>query len=486
MAIAMALHFGGYEFARSSNLALFTSPETGFTRPFAFPLAMALASPFSFLLLMGYNRALEDRGPRIALRNTTLWSIAAIGMSALLFALLEQNPIYLFDGLSVSKILVGIAFVFQNSYAHLLYTQQWSFLGSVSSVETGARYFASIAGLSSLASTCSGSMVSVLVQQVGLYGLLACTVVTLSLSLLCAEQAYRIAQQHNFDPGDEIRQQQLDKALKKQEAQHNLVTKASQLFQRVPTLKALFCEVLSFQSMSTILNVCFVSELKATITDDIQRAAWTGRFYSSVNAVSAAFQFILMPLFMNKFEPRTIWKLLPIVPLGACIFTSLQPQSSLMLLALAFFSAKCLDYSVRGVVTELIYLPLDFESRFVGKELVSSGSMNQAQTIMFLMWKLISHTAFGPNLFLKNGVFGNRLGKSGMSVFLSVFTAVLGPAAPLKQLSTAAAICWASCSFWLSALLPRKEDAREAVKQRRALQEQQDPIVDKEGKKKTS
>ena len=37
MAVAMALHFGGYEFARSGALALFTSSNTGFSHPAAYP-----------------------------------------------------------------------------------------------------------------------------------------------------------------------------------------------------------------------------------------------------------------------------------------------------------------------------------------------------------------------------------------------------------------------------------------------------------------
>jgi hypothetical protein len=37
MASAMALHFGGYEFARSGALALFTSSTTGYAHPAAYP-----------------------------------------------------------------------------------------------------------------------------------------------------------------------------------------------------------------------------------------------------------------------------------------------------------------------------------------------------------------------------------------------------------------------------------------------------------------
>jgi len=432
MAIAMAIHFGGYEFARNSNLALFTSPETGFVKPYAYPLAMATVSPFSFLLLMGYHRELETNGPRIALRNTTLWSIIIIGLSAFLFQLLAKYPIYIMNNLPLSKVLIALTFLFQNSYAHLLYNQHWSFLSSILSVESGTRWFASIAGLSSLASAFSGTMVSILAQRIGLYGLLGCTAFTLSISLLCAERAYYISKVYNFDPGDEISKKQVEKSRKKEDAQSNLTGKVQKLFQRVPELKALFFEVISFQSMATILNICFVSKLKSTITNDIERAAWTGRFYGSINAVSAAFQFIILPLFLNGIETKLLWKLLPLIPMISCFLMTMNTQASLMVFALAFASAKCLDYSVRGVLTEIVYVPLDFDSRYVGKEI--------------------------------NGFFGNRLGKSGMSVLLSAITGVFpNPLGILTKLSVVASLSWGSCSWWLSSLISKSKEAQSAV-----------------------
>jgi len=335
----------------------------------------------------------------------------------------------------LSKILVALAFIFQNSYAHLLYNQQWSFISSILSVEDGARWFASIAGISSLASTACGTLVSVLVQRIGLYGLLACTVITLSASLLCAERAYHLSQIYNFDPGAEIRQKNMEKSQKKHETQQNLAKKARSLFDRVPALKALFFEILSFQSMTTILNVCFVSKLKSTITNDEERAAWTGRLYASINGVSALFQFILLPLFLNRIEARLLWKLLPLIPVISCFMMSLEMHSSLMIFALAFASSKCLDYSIRGVLTEMVYVPLDFDSRYVGKEI--------------------------------NGVFGNRLGKSGMSVFLSALTGFFNaPVEILIKLSALMSLSWTTCS-WLSKLIPESKDAQVAVDKRR-------------------
>ena len=56
-----------------------------------------------------------------------------------------------------------------------------------------------------------------------------------------------------------------------------MISKASDLFARVPVLKALFVEILAGQGLSALLNVCFVTKLSQTITDDMKRAGWMGK-----------------------------------------------------------------------------------------------------------------------------------------------------------------------------------------------------------------
>jgi ATP/ADP translocase len=439
MALAMALHFGGYEFARSSALALLTSKENGFGgSAAAFPLAMALVSPFSVILLMLYGNVLDKSGPKVALRQSTLGSILTLLTAGLGLLLVANGPSTTADAVMGSmwwsKLLVGLTFVFQNSYAHLLYAQQWSFLGSVMTPLEGSRWFASVAGLSSLASAFTGTTVEWLVARVGLPGLLLCTTVTLSGSLLLGERAYQLAEEHNFDPADEIQQKKQDKEEKKTQ---NRVSKAIELFGREPKLKALFAEVLSCQSLSTILNVCFVTSLKATIVDDVARAAWTGKFYAAVNAVSGSFQFIIMPVFLKNMEPSVAWRIMPMIPVASTLFQALQTDPALSLLAFSFFAAKCMDYSFRGVGVEMVYVPLDFESRYVGKEII--------------------------------GVFGNRFGKSGMSLLLSGLTFAFGNFGirELSLLSTGASAMWLASGWNLSQLVPKQAEAQKIVEERR-------------------
>ena len=51
MAVASAMHFAGYEYARTGTLTLITSERAGFSSASIVPLAMGFVSPVSLLLL---------------------------------------------------------------------------------------------------------------------------------------------------------------------------------------------------------------------------------------------------------------------------------------------------------------------------------------------------------------------------------------------------------------------------------------------------
>jgi len=357
MAAAMALHFGGYEFIRNACLALFTSSEYGFSSPAAFPLANALISPFSVMLLWGYGQQLDTHGPRGALKRTTTLSVLFISVvTAALYACQQFNA-----PLLVRQLVIALTFLFQSSYQYLLYTQQWSFVSSVLTPEEGSRWFPRMAGLSSLMCTVTGTLVQYMVPTTGLLGLMAATGLTLCGVLHCQDRAYQIAQTHNFDPAKQQAkaraklQSKDDTSASSSNQASNRFTNATALFRRVPTLSALFCEVLSFQSLNTILNVAFVGALRHTIPDDLARSSYTGRFYSLINAVSALLQFVVLPPIMSRSEPALIWRGMPVIPFAVCLYQSCQATPSMTLLAAAFFLAKTMDYSLRSVVYAMVY-----------------------------------------------------------------------------------------------------------------------------------
>lgn len=192
-------------------------------------------------------------------------------------------------------------------------------------------------------------------------------------------------------------------------------------------------EVISFQSLSTVLNVCFVRQLKDGVPLDTDRASFTGRFYAYINGVSALMQFFVLPLARNYLEPKWVYRVMPLILLPMLIYSSFQ-TSSLLVAAVAFFALKTMDYSLRNVVNEMVYQPLDFESRYLGKEVI--------------------------------GVFANRFGKSGMSIILSFLTPLGVGVAQLSQMAVAVASLWTASSIWLSGTTVTNAEAERLVQAR--------------------
>mmetsp|Transcript_20508 Transcript_20508/g.30826 ORF Transcript_20508/g.30826 Transcript_20508/m.30826 type:complete len:490 (+) Transcript_20508:108-1577(+) len=428
MAIAMSLHYLGYSFARPSTIAIFTSSKTGYQSTAAFPLAMAFVSPVSLLLLISYTKALDKYGPQGALAASTLGS-ASVLFAAAVSILTLQNSDMSFLGIPLIKYIPGPLFVFRESYVQLITSQYWSFLSSVLNPEQSSRWFAPISGLTSITSALAGMNVSYIVSKLGLAGAIFGTGSMMVLSLIAASRAYAISNKYGFNPSHEASGGN-SKTSKTGETHHDgLLRKASKLFRRVPTLWALFLEVLASQGLATLLNVVFVTKLSSAIPDDEKRAGWMGKFFALINVITMVLQFGLLPNLMQVLEPKHLWRVLPIIMMGMTAMQSMKLDPTLSLVAASLLMMKTLEYSARRMLDEMVYVPLDFESRYIGKEVV--------------------------------GVLAYRMGKSGMSLSLSALTALFGNFGlqELSWLATGASVLWFKTTWDLSNLVPTKEEA---------------------------
>lgn len=304
-------------------------------------------------------------------------------------------------------------------------------------------------------------MVHSLSAHVGLLGLMVGTCLTLAMSMVVADRAYLLSQVHGFDPSSPVLSKK-KKATKNDEnntttkdntaasavapetEDESLLAKTGRMFRTSSTLAGLFGEVITFQSLSTVLNVCFVRLLKDSIPNDTARVAFTGRFYAMVNGLSALMQFLVLPLARKYLEPQWVYRFLPLLLMPLLVVLAVQPTSTLWLAALAFLALKTADYSIRNVANEMVYQPLDFDARYLGKEVI--------------------------------GVFANRFGKSGMSLILSGLTVMLPNgwmgARQLSQLSVVVGSAWLTSSMWLSRHVITNKEAEATVVKRKQQEEE--------------
>jgi len=242
----------------------------------------------------------------------------------------------------------------------------------------------------------------------------------------CSEMAYAISEEHGFDPHEGKKSKQKPDRI--MTSSGSVLAKATKLFAREPILERLCIEVLVCQCLSSLIQFIFLWKVKEAITDDQVRAGWTGNCYAWINGLSGVAQFVVIPATVRHIDPRRLWVFMPAMIL-LCSMWMLRGQQSLRITATTFMSMKIMEYSLRGVANEMVYASLDYESRFIGKEII--------------------------------GLFANRFGKSLMAVMLSVYTgqSFVGVETQLVWGSTLFSIFWLVASYRLSFLiLHRKVD----------------------------
>lgn len=447
MAVAMSLHYLAYSLARPSTIALFTSSQTGFAgNHAAFPLAMAFISPTSILLLLTYGKILDRSGPRAALRKTTyLCSYTLMSSSAIVYSLSKRKiplSLKIFGNIEIGVLqsLVGGLFIFRESYVQLLTSQYWSFISSITTPEDSAKWFSPISGLTSITSALAGLCVSSIVDNIGLCGCLGMAGLILIVSLVFTERAYNISDVHGFNPANEIEAKVSKKNSRNSEhtrKQQNIIKKASSLFARVKVLKALFLEILAGQGLATLLNVCFVTKLSLSFPVDSERAGWMGKFFALINIISCCLQFGVLPYIMPYLEPKFLWRFMPVAMVSLLSTLCFKNDPSLYLISGSLMLMKVMEFAIRRMLDEMVYVPLDFDSRFLGKEIIS--------------------------------VFGYRFGKSCMSLGLSGLTRLLGNFGlqHLSWLTTGASCAWLAAAWNVSNQVPTRAEAEEMYKKKK-------------------
>jgi hypothetical protein len=436
MAVAMSMHYLGYSLARPITISLFTSEKSGYGGiAAAFPFAMAFVSPMSLALLLGYGKVLDKYGPRGALIGSTLFCAAVVSGSAIAINLFEEWGT-LVGTIPAAKFITGPLFIFRESYVQLLTSQYWSFMASALTPNQSAKWFGPIAGLTSITSAVAGFFVQDIIKQVGISYSLIGTGVTLLISIFTVNMAYGVAKENGFSPTGNNKHAPSNKKAIVKEAELGLFQKAMNLFTRVPVLWKLFVELMASQGLATILNVAFVARLGRSIPNDAERAGWMGKFFSTINVITMVLQFGILPPLVAVVEPKMLWRIVPLATMLFTTFQAFQQDPSLYIVSASMLAMKVMEYSARRMLDEMVFVPLDFESRFVGKEVI--------------------------------GVFGYRFGKSLMSLGLSGLTYLFGDFGIQEYsiLGALANLYWFRTAWSLSNEVPTRKEAEDMHQQR--------------------
>lgn len=446
MTLGLCCHFLGYECARAASITLLAAKDAGMGNE-AIPLTIALGSPTSGLVLYLYSKSIKRNGSKTTLRISNICCI---------FLFMVIN--YYCNGLKdlFGKIMIVTFYSFREIYVSLLSSQQWAFIASNLNKSTSS-YLVAFSGIVSVASAIGGCLVEQLVAYGGVRALLVAALFANLCSFMCNEIAFyevesNLEQGLNSNPTSPIpnngetaennqetptvntfgrnNAQKLRYHNQNKEKSHKGVKKTGfwadswNLIRKNHLLQVLFAEALTHQLCSNMLNLMFHNGLRGEIEDDSARAKLVGRFFATVNITASTLQCFLLPNILSHSSLPSILTITPIIVLIAVVLGVFQP--GLIAVMLGFGTIKVLEYSIMHSASEMIYMPMGHEVRYLGKELIR--------------------------------FFGHKLGKSGASLVLSAVVAQVEPSLRVQSVwGVMFTVCWGGVMYYLSRSIEERD-----------------------------
>ena len=381
MTSAMSLHFFGYECARAASLSMLRTGGNVFGDD-AVALMQGMAAPVASVMLLLYGFLLGRIGPRRTLGTFAGVTAAALAGLAGASAALDKGP--------MQSVCIAALFLVREGYVHLLATQYWAFLNSVMPKEAAAKWFPRIAGVTCAVSALAGVCISPLSNALGgVHGLVMCTAALLVVATFCSDRAYARAPVEVEEDIRAARRRSQARAEAAREAAGKggagagvlerilpaAFAPAWALFARSRVLRALLSETVVCQALSAMLSLAFHAATRESMGTPEAHAAFVGQFYAGVNVASSTLQFLVLPWLLSRLtkkESAGPARLLLVGPaLVGGLLVACAQQPSLTLIALCFGAQKVIEYSVRSSATEMLYVPLGYEEKFLGKEVIS-------------------------------------------------------------------------------------------------------------------
>ncbi len=164
--------------------------------------------------------------------------------------------------------------------------------------------------------------------------------------------------------------------------------------------------VILMQVATTLIYFQFNSMLEMAIPEQDLRTEYSGRIFGIVNIMTVMFQLFGSFLFLHFFGLKRSHLLLPLILCFNALGSLVIP--SFAMISVAFITIKAFDFSLFGVLKEMLYIPLKQEEKFQAKSIIDVFAYRSAKAvasglILLLQWlgfvKMIDCMTWG-SLFL--------------------------------------------------------------------------------------
>ncbi len=320
-----------------------------------YPLVWLATVPLNAFVIYLYNWLLPKMGP---FRFLSIFAFVTVLINALSAFFCKEIPSILF-----------FQFAWKDIYVLLMLKQLWSMIHSTIPSNSAKYLYGSIYGVGTLGAICGSLVPALLATVLGSEALLGLTAPIYAFFLFFYWMALRKSGVPLSDFSKELTHDPKPK-------------EAFSLIRRTPLLIAILSLVIFMQASVALMEYQFNAHLEIHILEKDLRAAYYGKLMSFVNMASLFFQF-LGGLFIIRFLGlKKAHLLVPILLLGSSLLIFVVP--SFAMISFAYVFLKGLEFSLFGVMREMLYVPLALDAKFRAKAIIDVFAYRTSKALVAL------------------------------------------------------------------------------------------------------
>lgn len=343
-----------------------------------FPTAWLVSVILNFAIVTFYNKFLPKMG---CVRMLILSVSIALLMNTFSAFYLKQF-----------HFLPFILYLWKDIFVILMFQQLWSVIHATMNIARAKYLYGIVFGMGGLGSVAGSLMTGFFAVHLGSEKLLLTTLPFYFLIII----SYCVALHVRSSVTDK---QNIDGMSR----DTTDVMGGMKLIRKSTFLKFILIIVLAMQVSSTILDYQFSSYLEKAFSIQDLRTAFLGKFFGLVNTINIFLQFIGSYLLVRVIGLERSHLAIPIIltiyGIGFLLFPTFP------FICLYFANIKALDYSIFGIIKEMLYIPLKVDEKFKAKAIIDVFAYRTAKACASLIIILLGLiTSIELNTLLSWGV----------------------------------------------------------------------------------
>jgi AAA family ATP:ADP antiporter len=150
--------------------------------------------------------------------------------------------------------------------------------------------------------------------------------------------------------------------------------------------------VVLMQVATTLIYYQFNAMLEVSIPEQDIRTEYSGRIFAVVNFMTVVFQLFGSFLFLHFFGLKRSHLLLPLILCFNALGSLVIP--SFAMISIAFITIKAFDFSLFGVLKEMLYIPLKQEEKFQAKSIIDVFAYRSAKAVAAALILVLQYLGF--------------------------------------------------------------------------------------------